>query len=102
MAAIVRNIQNNDLYEFLGGNRFRNLRTGREGDVDDELARKIFRINVEASRMLSDYPHIAEMISTLNLKIKHDDNGEKKPGNVEQSVPGVNTRNADRALEKNP
>lgn len=101
MAAIVRNIQNNDLYEYLGENKFKNIRTGKEGVVDDETARKVFRINVEASQMLSEFPQIAEMITRLNLKIKHDDR-EKKPGNVEQGVPGTNTENAERALAKNP
>lgn len=68
--AVVRNIQNNDLYRYLGENKFRNIRTGKEGIVDEETAQKIFKINVEATGILNEYPNIEMLISKLNLKIQ--------------------------------
>lgn len=67
--AIVRNIQNNDLYIYLGENKYRNMRTGNEGVIDEELARKVFKINVEATAIWTDYPIVEELIKSLNLKI---------------------------------
>lgn len=74
MAAIVRNIQNNDLYEFLGENKFKNLRTGKEGVVSDEQAKEIFKINLESTELISDYPILKDFIKDLNLKF---DNNKK-------------------------
>lgn len=65
---IVRNIQNNDLYRYLGGNKFRNLRTGKEGIIDDELAQKVFKINLEATELINENPIIEEIIKSLGLK----------------------------------
>lgn len=66
--AIVRNIQNNDLYQYLGENRFLNLRTLKEGVVDDEIARKIFKINIDATVLISKYQNIKSLINILGLK----------------------------------
>jgi hypothetical protein len=67
---ICRNVQNNDYYEFLGGNTFRNLRTGKSGDVDEEKAKEVLKINVEATTIINEYPIVRELIQRLNLK--HD------------------------------
>lgn len=69
--AIVRNIQNNDLYQYLGNNKFKNLRTLNEGEIDEETAQKIFRINMDATILISQYPMIPEFINKLKLKIEH-------------------------------
>lgn len=69
---IVRNIQNNDLYEYLGGNDFLNLRTRTKGTVDDETARKIFRVNLDATLIISKYPNVKNMINILGLKNVND------------------------------
>ncbi len=66
--AIVRNIQNDDLYRYLGENKFVNLRTGNEGVVDDEKAREIFKINLDATGILNEYPEVENLIKALNLK----------------------------------
>lgn len=66
--AIVRNIQNDDLYHYLGNNLFKNIRTQKEGIVDDEMARKIFRINMEATVLISKNPNIEKLINKLGLK----------------------------------
>lgn len=66
---IVRNIKTNDVYEYLGGNKFRNLRTGGEGEVDEEKAKDVFKINLDASNMINEYPIIKSLINILNLKL---------------------------------
>lgn len=66
--AIVRNNKTNDLYRYLGENKFRNLRTGVEGIVSDEAARKTFVINLEATQLINENPIIETLIRTLNLK----------------------------------
>lgn len=71
---VVRNIQNNDLYFYAGDNRFENIRTGKDGIVDDDTAARIFKINTAASEILNEYPLIGELIQKLNLKF---DNNKK-------------------------
>jgi len=68
--AIVRNIQNNVLYRYLGENKYRNLITLEEGEVPEEKARELFKINIEATHILSEYPEIEKMINKLKLKIE--------------------------------
>jgi hypothetical protein len=77
MKPVCRNIQNNDAYEYLGENKFKNIRTGNEGVVSDEAARKVFRFNVEATQMINDFPIIEEMIKVLNLKFDNTLKNEK-------------------------
>lgn len=69
MRPVVRNIQNNDAYEYLGENEYRNLRTGKSGNVDEETARKIFKVNLELTTMLNENEVVADLIHKLNLKI---------------------------------
>ena len=72
MKPIVRNIQNNDLYFYEGENKFRNIRTGKSGVVDDEAARRVFKINIEATEIINEYPIIEKMIKTLSLKFDNN------------------------------
>ena len=67
--AIVRNIQNNQLYRYLGDNKFRNIVSGQEGLVEDEKAIEVFKINVECTWVISEYPLVEELIEVLKLKI---------------------------------
>lgn len=67
--AVLRNIQNNDAYLHLGGDKYRNLRTGNEGEIKPELASVIFNINIQLTVMLSENPFLEKMISKLNLKL---------------------------------
>lgn len=69
MRPVVRNIQNNDAYEYLGENKYKNLRTGKSGEVDEETARKIFKVNLELTTMLNEFPYLETAIQKLNLKI---------------------------------
>ena len=68
--AIVRNIQNNVLYRYLGENKYRNLITLEEGEVPEEKARELFKINIEATYILSEYPEVEKMINKLKKKKK--------------------------------
>ena len=66
---IARNIQNNDLYMYLGETRWRNLRTGNEGEVSLEKVPEIFLLNVEATYFYNADPMFGELVRRLNLKI---------------------------------
>lgn len=70
--AIVRNIQNNQLYQYLGGNKYKNLITGVEGEVPDDMAKKIFKINLQATKIVHDFPVIQTLISELGLTIDNN------------------------------
>ena len=66
---ILNYYKNNQLYRYLGDNKFRNIVTGKEGLVDDEKAREVFKINVECTWVISEYPLVEELIEVLKLKI---------------------------------
>jgi hypothetical protein len=70
--AIVRNIQNNFLYRYLGGNKYRNIATGVEGEISEEVAQRIFKINLELTELCQEFPNIEKMIYQLKLKIDKD------------------------------
>jgi hypothetical protein len=65
--AVVRNIQNNQLYKYLGGTTYVNVMTGKSGEVPDELAKKIFKINLGATDILNRYPNVEKLIKELDL-----------------------------------
>lgn len=67
--AIIRNIQTNDAYRYHGDNLYTNIRTGQQGEIDEETAKKIFKINLEATEIFNEYPIVEQMIKALNLKI---------------------------------
>lgn len=70
MKPVVRNTKTNDLYAYEGENVFVNIRTGVGGKVSDVGAKNTFKINVEATQLINDYPLISEMIKTLGLKFE--------------------------------
>ena len=72
--AVLRNIQNNDAYLHLGENKYRNLRTSKEGVIEPEIASSLFNLNVPLTVMLGDNPNIEELISKLNLRIDYANN----------------------------
>jgi hypothetical protein len=65
---VVRHKTTNDLYQYFGQNRFKNLRTGVEGEVSDEVAQRCFAINLDATEILHYHPIVEDLIRTLNLK----------------------------------
>ncbi len=66
--AIVRNIQTNDLYRYHGNDEYTNIRTGAKGVIGEELARKIFKINLGATELCEQYPNIEVLINKMNMK----------------------------------
>ena len=66
--AIVRNIQNGDLYRFFGGNTYMNLRTGVKGEMPPDIAQQVLKINLEATEIINKFPIVEDLIKTLNLK----------------------------------
>ena len=71
---VVRNIQNGDAYFYKGDCVFQNIRTGKEGSIEPELAQKILKTNLDATELINENPIIIEMIQKLNLKF---DNNKK-------------------------
>lgn len=67
--AFCRNIQNNDIYQYLGNDEYLNVRTGVKGKLEPELAQKVLKINLEATSLLSEYPLLLELIKRLELKM---------------------------------
>lgn len=67
MKPVVRNIQNDQLYFFNGGNSFTNIQSGKVGEVNGELAQKIFRFNIQATEIINEYPIVEKMIKILKL-----------------------------------
>lgn len=70
MKPIVRNIETGDLYEYGGENVFTNLRTLQSGKVGDKAAQRTFKINVEATAIINEYPLLKELIKAANLKFE--------------------------------
>lgn len=73
MKPVVRNIQNNDLYFYEGESVFRNIRTNKTGKVDDETAKRVFKINIEATQIINEFPNIEMLIIKLNLKLEKNE-----------------------------
>lgn len=74
MKPIVRNIKNWDLYQYNGDDNFTNIRTGVGGNVTPDAAKENFRINVEATSIINEYPIVGELIKRLQLKMDKTDN----------------------------
>lgn len=70
MKSVLRNIKTNDIYLHISDNKFRNLRTGVEGEIPDQTLTNIFRLNMEATILINEYPLIENLINSLNLKIE--------------------------------
>jgi hypothetical protein len=65
--AVVRNTQNNQFYKYIGGNTFVNIITGKSGEVPDDVAKRIFKINLSATDILNKYPNVELLIKELEL-----------------------------------
>jgi hypothetical protein len=68
--AICRNIQNNHIYRHIGENRFKNLTTGVEGEIEEASANKVLKINLELTQICNQYPVVEDAISALGLKLE--------------------------------
>lgn len=67
MQPVVRNIQNSELYFYKGENIFENIITGKSGNVDDETAKRIFKVNLEVTLLINEYPNLIKLIKSLKL-----------------------------------
>lgn len=65
---VVRNINNQDIYFYNGNNNFTNIRTGVSGTVTDNAAAKTFKLNLEISILLNEFPLVADFIKRMDLK----------------------------------
>ena len=65
---VVRHKKTNDVYQYLGQNRFRNMRTWVEGEVSDEVAQRSFSINMDATELIYEHPILEDLIKVLQLK----------------------------------
>jgi hypothetical protein len=76
--AILRNINEgrnkNDIIRHIEGNNYVNLTNGMRFTIDEDTAKDIFRLNVEATLMLNKHPHLEGLINRLKLKIEIHEN----------------------------
>jgi hypothetical protein len=72
---VVRNVQTNDFYTYLGDNKFQNIRTKAEGEVPADKASTLFRINIDATKMFNEFPLVNDLVNKLNLTF---DNNQKQ------------------------
>ncbi len=68
MAYVVHK-QSRKLYEYKGGNVFKNIVTEQLGEVPDELAAKIFNISLDATEMIGKHPQVRDLIKRLDLRL---------------------------------
>ncbi len=65
--AVVRHIKTNTLYRFIGNDTYRILTTGKTGVIPSEQAQRIFKINLEMTQLIGEYPIVEELIQKLKL-----------------------------------
>ena len=65
---VVRHKKTNCVYLYLGQNIFRNVHTGVEGSVSDEVAQRSFNINLDATELFNEHPLLHDLVRVLNLK----------------------------------
>lgn len=68
--AIVIHKKSRAPYLYLGENKFRNVASGKEGEVSDELAREVFTIHPALTELITEFPLIEKLIKVLELKIE--------------------------------
>lgn len=69
MIPVVRNIDNNQLYLYLGNDNFQNIITGKTGVVGEEKANRVFKFSIEATEIINEYPAVKDLIKTFNLRV---------------------------------
>lgn len=69
MKPVVRNINNDLLYFYLGNDEYENIITGIKGVVPEEKARKTFKFNIEITQMVFDNPSVTDLIRCLKMKL---------------------------------
>ena len=62
-----------DLYRDLGNGNYRNIRTGVSGEVPDDIAGKIFVINLEMTALCNKFGNVEKLIKGLGLRLQKDE-----------------------------
>ena len=70
---ILRHKKTNVLYKHINGNEFKNIHSNVRGVVTDEVAKKIFEINVPATVIMNEYPMVEKLAAKLKLIIEKND-----------------------------
>lgn len=65
----VRNKRNNNLYEAIGGTRFRNVHTEQEGDIPADVARRELVIPVKLNILIQSNDLLVELIKDLKMEV---------------------------------
>lgn len=68
-SAILRNIQNGDLYRHIENDTYKNLRTLSIGTIEPELASRVLKVNVNASFLINEYEILELMIHRLHIRL---------------------------------
>ncbi len=67
---ILRNKKTNDIYKYLGEDKYINLTTSKDGEIKKEIVANLFAINVELTQLITEHSIIEDLIKTLKLKIE--------------------------------
>ena len=65
---MLRNKNNEQIYEYQGGTTYKNIFTGKVGNVDDETAAKVFKLPVNLNLLVKKNPEVLDLIKNLGLK----------------------------------
>lgn len=68
---VCRNLRNHYPYQYLGDNKWKNMATGVSGLIDPEKARERFKINLEVTQLVNEYPEVERLINVLGLRIEN-------------------------------
>ena len=60
--ALLTNIKNGEIYEWLGGNAYKNLTTGKAGEITLAQAQKFLAVHDDLCRMVNKWPIIYKLI----------------------------------------
>jgi hypothetical protein len=52
--------------------------TGVEGEIPEEMARKIFKINLEMTELCENFPNVEKLIFALKLKMDKNENTDAR------------------------
>jgi hypothetical protein len=60
---------NGYIYQWMGGNTFKNIITGESGEVAPEKAREVFTLPVSFNLMVNKNPYIIDLVKELKLAL---------------------------------
>jgi hypothetical protein len=66
---IVVHKSNGSIYRYNQDNNFTNIATGVSGNIDENKAKDVFKINLDLVEITSKFPMVEKLIETLKLKL---------------------------------